>query len=411
MDMPFGAPTYTGKTVSVDTSLQVGAVWACIQLLSRSIAKLPLMPVRILDDGHREPARDHNLWVVLTRRVNPETTAFRWKQLMQAWVLLWGNAYSELIINGRGQVVGFLPWRPDRTTVTRNVDTNELSYHYKATINGVPIERHVPSYMMLHLRGLSVDGYTGLSPIMAHKQAIGLSLAIQEHGARFFANGARPLGVLQHPTKIGTGGMTQLREDWAKLHGGLPNAHRIAILEEGMQFHEVGMKMVDAQFAELYQLTVGDIARIFGVQPHKIGELSRSTNDNIQEQGLEYDQEAIDPWVVNWEAELNFSLLSDREAQSIECAFDVNAIMRMNPDAQSNYFQKMWQTGAYSANDIRRFVGENPIGPEGDIRYVPVNYVPVGTPRTASIQVSENARGEQTVTALPELPSPQEAAQ
>jgi HK97 family phage portal protein len=362
----YGFPTYTGKAVSQQTALTMDAVWACVDVLSGDIASSPFLPYRrtgeMLSSGRfqRELATDHYLWPLLTHQVNPEMTAWRFKKLAMVWLCLWGNAYAEVEINGRGQVVALWPWRPDRVKVFREVPGGPLVYAYRMDTGKVLA---VPHDRMLHLRGLGIDGLMGLSPIDVHRETIGLSLAIQEHGARFFGNGARPLGILEHPGKLSKeGGPEEVRKNWEMMHGGLNNAHRIAILQEGMKYHEVGMTMVNAQYAEVAKLGPTAMARIFRVPPHRIADLDRSTNNNIEHQGLEYVQYGVGPWGANWQNEFAFSLLSAREADSIFLEFDFTHLLSGDMTAQSQFFGKMIESGVLVPDEVRERLGYNPFG-------------------------------------------------
>lgn len=365
--------TYTGRDVGPLTALQHSAVWACVNLRSKAIGQIPLISYRRLAGGGKERATDHYTYRLLRWQANPFMTAFRFKRQMQTWLDLYGNAYAEIDANGRGQVQALWPWRPDRVRVEVDSETQAPTYYYRLK-SGQQIQR--PWWLMVHLRGLSTDGLMGVSPITAHRHQIGLGLAQVEHAGRFFANGARPLGILRHPGKVSQ--IERLRESWQAAHGGLENAHRVAILEESMDYKEIGLNMVDSQFLETMQYGVSDIARIFAVPPHKIGDLTKSTNNNIEHQGLDWLQDSLGPELVNWEQELTNALLSDREAKQIEIEFLINYLMRSDSKARSEYFARARQWGWMSSNDIRRLENMNPI--EGGDEYLsPLNMLPVGT--------------------------------
>lgn len=374
-----GAPSYTGKLVSQQSALAVSAVWACVGVLADDIATLPLLTYRRLNNG-REPATDHYLWSLLQEEANPELTAFRFKQIMQTWLCLWGNAYAEIEINGRGQVVALWPWRPDRVSVSRaGGQFGPLQYSYRMAdgknIGPVPRDR------MLHIRGFGTDGVMGLSPIEVHRQTIGLSMAVLEHGARFFSNGARPLGVLEHPGKLSDKAGKSLAESWMQQHEGLSNAHRVAILEEGMKYTEVGMKMVDAQYIQTAGLTNEDICRIYKVAQHRIGASSKTeTNSNIEQHGLEHVQYTIGPLGANWEQEIGASLLSARERQDIFVRFNYRSLMRGDHVAMATFIAQLVDRGILSADEVREeFLDMNPQkGDVGSDYYKAVNMAPVG---------------------------------
>jgi HK97 family phage portal protein len=373
-----GQPSYTGKLVSQDNSLAVSTVWACVQVLSGDIATIPFIPYRY-EKGGRYPARDHYLWPILLQEANLELSAFRFKQIMQTWLCLYGNAYAEIQISGRGQVIGLWPWRPDRVRVSRaGGAAGPLQYTYRMKDN--TIIGPVPAERMLHLRGLGTDGVMGLSPIEVHRQTVGYAMAIQEHGARLFSNGARPFGILQYPGKLGPKAEESLKNSWAARHEGLSNAHRVAILEEGMTYKEVGLSMVDAQYIQAMGMTGEDVARIYNMPQHKVGILSHSTNNNIEHQGLDYVLGTLNPWCTNWHQEIERSLLSTREAQDICVRPNYRSRLRGDHAAMATFISQMWGRGIMSADEIREeFLDMNPL-PDGlgkDV-YVPVNVAPVG---------------------------------
>lgn len=346
-----GAPSYTGKQVSQQTALQVATAWACISIKSNDLAKSPLLTYAYTDQGQNE-AKGHYLWPILYQEANPEMPAFRFKRLMQVWLMLWGNAYAEIELSGRGQVVGLWPWRPDRVQIQRLYPGGPLFYRYR--MDDRSYTPWIPRERMLHIRGLEIDGNVGLSPVQVHRQTLGLSMAIQEHGARFFSNGARPLGILQHPGKIDETALKNLKETWQNSHGGLTNAHRTAILEEGLTYKEAGLNMVEAQFAELIGLTNLDICRIYTMPPHKVADLTRATFSNIEQQGMDYVQSSLSADAANWESEIEYSCLSIRERESIFVKYDLSELQQGDMQSQAEYWSTLGDHGYVTTNEGRR---------------------------------------------------------
>jgi HK97 family phage portal protein len=407
-----GQPSYTGKLVSQSNSLGVDTVWACVSVLSGDLATLPFLTYRYLDNGlSKEPARDHYLWGLLTEEANPELTAWRWKLLMQTWLLLWGNSYSEIEISGRGQVTGLWPWRPDRTTVTRaGGPFGPLEYWY--TMRDGKKMGPVPADRMLHLRGLSMDGVMGLSPIEAHRQTVGMSMAILEHGGRTFGNGAVPLGVLQHPGKLSPKAGQSLESSWLNRHQGLDNTARIAILEEGMEYKEVGMKMVDAQYIQSAGLTNEAIARIFNMPQHKIGILTHATFSNIEHMSLDYVLGTIAPWAANWHQEIERSLLSARERQTITVRPNYRQRLRGDHTAMAAFISQLVDRGILSADEVREeFLDMNPqSGGVGRDYYKALNMAPVaednfGKSNTAVAKITKKPKPGEDDDAPPAKPA------
>jgi HK97 family phage portal protein len=373
-----GQPSYTGKLVSQQNSLGVATIWACVNVLSGDIANLPFLTYRYVKDG-REPATDHYLWRLLLQEANPEMTAFRFKQIMQVWLCLWGNAYAEIQISGRGQVIGLWPWRPDRVTVSRaNGEFGPLQYSYRLKDNKVI--GPVPQDRMLHLRYFGSDGVMGLSPIEVHRQTVGYRMAIQEHGARLFANGAVPRGVITYPGKLSPKALQSFKESWMGQHEGLSNSHRTAILEEGIAYKETGLNMVDAQYVEAAGLTDKDVARIFNVPQHRIGVGDDPSNNVVEQRALEYIQFSLSPIATNWHQEIERSLLSAREQQSITVRPNYRSLLRGDHASMSKFITDLWGRGIINADEAREeFLDMNP-QPDGlgKIWYVPVNMAPTG---------------------------------
>ena len=350
MDSAYGgAPSYTGKLVSQSTALAVSTAWACINGLSGDIARLPLLTCFDGDSG-LEPAKEHYLWPLLLEEANPEMSAFRFKQLMQTWVLLWGNAYAEMEISGRGQVVALWPWRPDRVKIKRGPDGG-LLYLYRPQNSGQSIA--LSHERILHLRGLGTDGVQGLSPIDVHRQTFGASMAITEHGGRFFSNGARPLGAIKVPSSLSDKAYERLISNWSSMHQGLDNAHRVAILEEGTQWQDIGANMVDAQYIEAQKLTQEDICRIYNYPPHRAGLALSQPAANVSQMALEYIMYNLSPWTENWRQEATIALLSPRERQTVSLGWDFWDLLQGDFDSTSKLISVLRQWGCADADTIR----------------------------------------------------------
>lgn len=359
-------PSYTGKLVTEASAMQVDAVWACVRIIAGAVSRTPLCVYRYSADGTKTSAKDHYLYRLLSNRgnANPFMTAFRFQRLMQSWVLLWGNAYAEMEINGRGQITALWPWRPDRTRVLVN-DNGSLEYEYTMQTGE---SFRLPGAFVFHLRGLELDGFMGMSPIRAARQGIGLAMAAEEYGARFFGNNGRPGMVLEHPGHLGDSALKNLRDSWEQVHKGLQGAHRVGILEEGMKLHEVGIPPEDAQFLQTRKYQGVGIARLYGVPPHMIGELDRATFSNIEHQRLEFVQGCLDDWFSNWEAEISHSMLSAREAATLQVEFDRSRLTIGDFKSRAEGHAIYRQNGVLNANEIRAELGLNPV--EGGEEYI-----------------------------------------
>lgn len=363
--------SYTGKRVTEINSLQLAAVWRCVSIIAGAIARTPLVTFHRTDEG-RTIARDHYSWGLFNLQANPFMTAYRWRRIMQTWVLLWGNAFAEIQTNGRGQVIALWPWRPDRVRISGLGP----SLRYQYTLQDGTQLPSVSYQYILHMRGLETDGIVGLNPIRSARQSLGLAMAAEEYGARFFSNNGRPGGVLEHPGLLSKQAEKNLRESYEDLHRGLRGAHRMAILEEGMKYQEVGIPPEEMQFLQTRQFQAIDIARLFGVPPHMIAELSRATFSNIEHQSIDFVNSCLDDWFVNWESELTNSLLSDREASSIEFEFMRRRLLRGDQKTRFEGYNIGILSGMLNPNEAREEEGLNKV--EGlDYFTRPLNMAPV----------------------------------
>lgn len=370
-----GHETATGKKITVHNSMQVSAVFACQRILAEGVASLPLILYKRLERG-KERATQHKLFDILHTLPNPELTSYELRELVTSHTALWGNGYLEIQYDQGGRVMALWPLRPDRVDVQRGWDGQ---LYYVVTL-GDPLEHNpeidvLPARNVMHVRGLGYDGVRGLSVVGLARQSIGLAMATEEFGARFFGNGARPGAVLEHPSKLSDQAEKRLRISWNSRHQGLENAHRVAILEEGMKLHEIGIPPEDAQFLETRKFQVNEIARWFRVPPHMVGDLERSTNNNIEHQGLEFVIYTLAPWLVRIEQAIGRDLLTPAERRQYFAEHMVNALLRGDIKSRYEAYGQGRQNGWLSANDIREMENQNPI-PGGDVYLVPLNMVP-----------------------------------
>lgn len=364
----FGArKSATGAHVSGASALRSSAVLACVRVRSETIASLPLPVFRRKQPRGKDIAREHPLYKILHDRPNPEMSSFVFRETLQSHLDLWGNAYAEIETNQSGRVLALWPLRPD-VTAPRRLNGSIV---YDTTVGNDRVT--LASERVLHVPGLGFDGLVGYSPIGLAKEAIGLALATEEFGARFFSNGARPGGVLTHPQRLSDDAAKRLKASWNEAQSGLTNAQRTAVLEEGVTFKEIGIPPDHAQFLETRKFQTREIARIFRVPPHMIGDLEQATFSNIEQQSLDFVVHTIRPWLVRWEQTLNYALFSDRDqgGQSF-CEFQVDGLLRGDSQARGQFYNQLFQLGALSPNDIREKENLNPV-PGGDQYFVQLN--------------------------------------
>lgn len=308
--------------------MQVAAVFACVRVVSSAFASLPLLAYR-RDGDSRTRATDHYLYDLLKYRVNPFTTSYLWKQHLATSLMLHGNAYSQIIYNGRAQTTALYPLSPSRMTVTREV--HGLRYEYQTDSGSIGL----PSDTVLHVRGLSVDGFMGISPLEAARQAVGIALASEKHTARFFSQGMTVGTKIKIPAALDAAKAKEAKSAILGEHQSAINAHKPLFLFGGADAEHFTISHQDLQFLELRKFTVAEIARIFGVPLHMLGELDRATFSNIEQQSLEFMRDTLRPLVHNVEAELNTTLLSDYERQHVFCEFLLDDYVRS--DIKSRY--------------------------------------------------------------------------
>lgn len=346
----------SGKYVTERSTMQMTAVYCCVRILSEAVASLPLQFYRYTDDGGKEKAVDHPLYFLL----HDEMTSFIFRETLMTHLLLWGNAYSQIIRNGKGEVVALYPLMPDRMKVDRD-EHGRLYYEYTVyDVNEVDGRKgtdrvgstvRLQPYDVLHIPGLGFDGLVGYSPIAMAKNAIGLAIATEEYGSKFFANGAAPSGVLEHPDTIKD--PSRGRESWQATFGGSGNANKIAVLEEGMKYTPISISPEQAQFLETRKFQIDEIARIFRVPPHMIGDLEKSSFNNIEQQSLEFVKYTLDPWVSRWEQAMVRALLTKEEKRKYFFKFNVDGLLRGDYQSRMNGYATARQNGWMSANDIR----------------------------------------------------------
>jgi HK97 family phage portal protein len=378
-----GMVSTSGQLVTADTAMRVMAVYRAVRLLSQTLASLPLRIYQVMGNGALAPAEQHPFHELLAYRPNKWQTPFEWKEQMQGHLELRGNGYSELIKDGRGRVREMIPLHPDRVYPKREFVPGfdeEVQYYEFWPRNG-PMRVIYPDEM-LHLRGYSADGLIGISPIAIARETIGLAMAAEEHASRFFSNNGSPGGVLSTPKAMDEDAKKRLKKSWEAAHSGSRNAHRVAVLEDGLEWKQIGLDNKDAQFIENRKFQIREIARMFDLPPHKLMDMEQATFSNIEHQSMEFVQDAIRPRIVRWEeAMLRDCLLPSDEGKYV-LSFNLDALLRGDSAARAAFYKELFYVGAFSPNDVLRREGQNPYE-GGDERFVPVNMQPISRALTA----------------------------
>src|SRR5574344_211046 len=388
--------TTSGKRVNERSAMQMTAVYSCVRTLSEAVASLPLHFYKYDENGSKKKAIEHPLYFLLHDEPNPDMTSFVFRETLMTHLLLWGNAYAQIIRNVKGEIIALYPLMPDRMTVNRD-EKGRLYYEYLTNNDDVPINKEttvrLSSTEVLHIPGLGFDGLVGYSPIAMAKNAIGLAIATEEYGAKFFANGAAPSGVLEHPGTIKEPG--KVREAWQSQFGGSANSNKIAVLEEGMKYTPISISPEQAQFLETRKVQINEIARIFRVPRHMVGDLEKSSFSNIEQQSLEFVKYTLDPWVVRWEQTLARTLFTPEEKKKYFFRVNVEGLLRGDYVSRMSGYATARQNGWMSANDIRELENLDRIPSEdgGDMYLVNGNMLPL-TKAGAFANTNEDGKEE-----------------
>ena len=354
---PIAAVSSAGLTINPSTALTISAVYASVRVLAETLAQVPLLLYKRTPEGGKERATDHPLYHVLHDQPNRRQTSFQFREMMMGHAVLRGNAYAQIVPGPRGFADQLIPLHPDRVR-TELTEAGEVRYRYWLPNGGV---RFFPQDQIFHISTLSDDGLEGLSLISLARDSMGLAKATEEYGSRFFGQGARPRGVLTHPGKVSPEGIAHLKESIKDEFGGVTKSHGVMVLEEGMAWSQIGLNNEDSQFLETRQFEVTDIARWFRIPPHMIGDLTRSTFSNIEEESLNFARFTMTPWFVRWEQAINKDLILDDKGEKIFAEFLMDAFLRGATLARAQANQIYVSLGILTRNEVRIMENRNPL--------------------------------------------------
>jgi HK97 family phage portal protein len=386
--------TSSGIVIHEANALTVGDVYKCVNVIAQTIAMQPWKIFRYLEPTGRNEARRHSLYFLLHDEPNSRMTSFTYRMTMVYHLLIWGRHASYIERDGSGKIVALWPLRPDLFYWEIR---NGKMWFWVSTMDGIPQQFWEDE--ILYIPGLTRDGYNAYSPIALHRETIGLSKALEVFGAKLFGNGSMPGGFLKHPSNLSKEAAQRLKESFEERHRGLDTSHRLAVLEEGLDYVPNPLDPEKAQAILTRQFQRSDLAGLWRVPPHKIGDLSRSTNNNIEHQDLEFLRDCIAPWLTCIEQSCNRSLLLPREKGKFFIEFDINGMMRGDTVARMAYCNGMFQTGAFSPNDILEYNGLNPVE-GGDRRFIPLNMVPLDQAGDTDNDDDLNDDGQESVPSV-----------
>ncbi len=348
--------TSAGAQISETTALNLSVVWACVRVISETIGSLPWITYRRTADDGKERAKQHELYSLLHDSPNSEMPAMAWKETALGHVLLWGNAYSEIVRDKSGRIAALYPITPDRVAPKRRPN-GELFYEVSTQGGTVSLDFD----QMFHVPGLGFDGVVGYSVIHKARESMGLTLAAEQLGSSFFGNGANVGGTLEHPGKLSDKARTNLTESVKAKHQGTKNAGSMMILEEGMKYTRVGIPPNDAQFLEIRQFQVEEICRWFRVPPHMVQHLLRATFGNIEQQSLEFVRDTIRPWCVRLEQFAQLKLVRPTEQATVFTEHLIDALLRGDALSRSQALQVQFQNGVLLLDEWRSIENRNPL--------------------------------------------------
>lgn len=369
----------SGEMINEKQAMRITTAYACINNIAADLSSLPLPVLQQMPDGTIRAASEHRLFPILERAPNRYMTSMVYRGCVLASALGWGNSYSFIKRDNAARVTELIPLPSEKTSPVllplnqnKGLVKRQLMYATTATEDGLP--SYIDPENILHISGLSYDGFVGMSPIQTCKNAFGIALAAEKFGARFFGNGANASGVLSHPGTLGTEALENLKKSIREILTG-ENALRPLVLEEGMKWVQMTINPNDAQFLETRNFQREEVAALYRMPMHLLQSLERATNNNIEHQSLDYIRTCLRMWAVRIEQEINRKLLSP--PYFVE--HDFNAFQRGDFASQTSGMVALRNAGVYSANDILRGLRQNPIPAEegGDVRLAPLNMVPL----------------------------------
>lgn len=369
----FGSPGYSGKRVTHENAMEVAAVYACVRLLSEGVASLPLKLLQRNANDSIGAVMQHPLYALLHDSPNDVQTSVEWREMLQGHLCLRGAAFAVIEQDGGGSVTGLWPQHPDKVTVLPDPENPQVPlYMFEG-------RQMAERSQVLHLKGLCSDVWESHSPIWLMRHAISSAMSMEEHAGMLFENGAQPGGILVSDSDLDTDQQRQISRAWNAAQGGSGNAHKTAVLGGGLKWQSIGLNNEDSQLIESRKFQVTEIARAYGVPPHKIADLDRATFSNIEHQSIAWVVDSLRPWLVRWEQQLNRALLTQRERRrGLFFEFKVDGLLRGDQKSRYEAYSRAIQAGFMTRNEARRLENMNPI--EGlDEPLVPVNMAAPGT--------------------------------
>jgi HK97 family phage portal protein len=366
-------PSPAGVRVTESSALTLAAVWACVKVISESIAVMSWQVLKRRQGKGADLDPAHVVHWLLHTQSNPETPAYHFRETLAAHALTWGNGYAEIERDMAGRPVWLHQLTPDRVQPIRT-GSGRLGYDIW---NPRQPNTVLDMDEVYHVKGLGFDGLQGYSVIAMARSTIGAGLAMESAGDSIFANDSTPGGVLEHPGKLSDDARKNLRESWERVHGGPKNKRRVAILEEGLKWSQTSLPPEDSQWIQAQQFTVEQVCRFFRVPPHKVQHLLRATFSNIEQQSIEFVVDCLLPWAKRLESEADIKLFGQKQRGTYFTKLNVNSLLRGDAESRGKFYTLMVDRGIFSVNDVLDLEDRNPIGADGDKRMIPLNMQPL----------------------------------
>jgi HK97 family phage portal protein len=384
--VPANLRTLAGTRMDPDEAVTISAVWACLRYLSQTVSVLPW---HVMRDGSNGPEiwSSHPIERLLYKRASREWSSAQFRETLTHWALRWGNGYAEIEFDQLGRAFALWPIHPERVQVCRNQDNGELYYEVSNSANGAKIE--LAYGQMFHIRGFG-EGPVGVNVVQYAAQSLGWAKAAQLFGAAFFGNGATPATVVINKKPLTPAGLARQKEQFNAIYKGPQKSNKTAFVDQDAEIKTIGNNAAESQIVEVHQHLVEEICRWFGVPPHKVMHLLRSTFNNIEHQAIEVVVDSVSPWVKRFEDEAEFKLLGSNRAGAYT-KMNMRALMRGDAKARGEFYKTMFNIGAYSPNDVLSLEDENTIGPDGDKRFVPVNMTTLDRAGEEPVEVAQPA--------------------
>lgn len=380
----------SGINITEESAMRLSAVYACVRILSESIASLPLKIYKRGPDGSKRAAYEHPLYRILHDVPNGRQSSFEFRETIIAHLNLWGNAYIKKVIDNKGRVTELKPLAPWNVRIYEDMSRPE-EYQFQYVYQDQYGQKVYFSHEIVHIKGLSLNGKAGLSPIAYAREAIGLGLAAEQFGNQYFGQGTNLGGTLESPNALSDAAYNRLRADMLAKRQGLNNSHGVMILEEGLKFSKTTIPPEDSQFIETRKFQLTEIARIFRIPPHMIADLEKATFSNIEHQGIQFVVHTLRPWLVRIEQAYFMQLLTNEEQKDYVIEFNVDGLLRGDFKTRQEGYAIARQNGWMNADDIRKLENMDPMEEElGKVYLVNGNMIPITTAMNNKGQGGEN---------------------